>query len=216
MEMDTICADVLDWCESYSGPKFHALLCDAPYGLTNERRESICNRIARALVQVSLPNFDKIDTEFFEEVDLSGIPLDGSPLSRRRVVAIIKSGVSVSEGAIDFDSGIMGRQKEIKAGSESTSFISDNKLMNEFNAEPSQFLGDYILDTRDMSELIVGDAVGHDFAEFSSGCFAVPITLLFPDFSEPLAFFLQTFVPGFANIVGLCDNSLGETETFPL
>lgn len=27
-------ADVLDWAESYDGPKFHAILCDPPYGLS--------------------------------------------------------------------------------------------------------------------------------------------------------------------------------------
>jgi DNA modification methylase len=31
---EVICADVLEWAESYDGPKFHAVLCDAPYHLT--------------------------------------------------------------------------------------------------------------------------------------------------------------------------------------
>ena len=30
---DVICADVLDWAESYDGPPFHAMLCDPPYEL---------------------------------------------------------------------------------------------------------------------------------------------------------------------------------------
>ncbi len=30
---EIICADVLEWCKTYDGPKFHALLCDPPYEL---------------------------------------------------------------------------------------------------------------------------------------------------------------------------------------
>ena len=45
-------ANIIDWAESYDGPPFHALLCDAPYSLTNETRKSVCNRIARALIDV--------------------------------------------------------------------------------------------------------------------------------------------------------------------
>lgn len=28
---EIVCADVLEWAATYSGPKFHALLCDPPY-----------------------------------------------------------------------------------------------------------------------------------------------------------------------------------------
>ena len=31
--VETICGDVLEWCASYDGPKFHAMLCDPPYEL---------------------------------------------------------------------------------------------------------------------------------------------------------------------------------------
>jgi tRNA1(Val) A37 N6-methylase TrmN6 len=33
MNWQVINADVLDWSASYDGPKFHACLCDPPYGL---------------------------------------------------------------------------------------------------------------------------------------------------------------------------------------
>jgi len=33
MTWQAVCADVLEWCESYTGPKFHAILTDPPYGL---------------------------------------------------------------------------------------------------------------------------------------------------------------------------------------
>ena len=32
---EIITADVLEWCKTYDGPKFHALLCDPPYHLTS-------------------------------------------------------------------------------------------------------------------------------------------------------------------------------------
>ena len=32
---EIVCADVMDWARDYDGPKFHALLCDPPYHLTN-------------------------------------------------------------------------------------------------------------------------------------------------------------------------------------
>ena len=28
---EIICQDVMEWAASYSGPKFHAILCDPPY-----------------------------------------------------------------------------------------------------------------------------------------------------------------------------------------
>lgn len=33
MTWTIVCADVLDWAREYDGPKFHACLCDPPYGL---------------------------------------------------------------------------------------------------------------------------------------------------------------------------------------
>lgn len=210
---EIVCADVVEWAEGYEGPPFHAMLCDAPYGLTNERREGICNRIARALIQISFPDFNEADAEFFEKVDLFGIALDGSPLSKRKVAAIIKSGIGVPKSTIDFNRGVVTRQEEIEASGESPFFVSDDELVNKLDTEMGQFLGDYILDTRDMAELVSCDAISRDFAEFSAGCFAVPIALVSPDFSEPLTRFLQTFTPGFADIVGLCDDSFGKAKT---
>jgi hypothetical protein len=32
------CTDVLDWCESYSGPLFHAILCDPSYAMSKKKR----------------------------------------------------------------------------------------------------------------------------------------------------------------------------------
>ena len=33
MSYEIVCGDVMEWCKTYDGPKFHALLCDPPYSL---------------------------------------------------------------------------------------------------------------------------------------------------------------------------------------
>ena len=38
MTVEFVNADVIEWAKNYKGEKFHALLCDPPYHLTNTKR----------------------------------------------------------------------------------------------------------------------------------------------------------------------------------
>lgn len=210
------------FCEHYRGEPFHAVLCDAPYGMSNKTIEGINNSIVRGLFNIMLPSLAEFDAEGVKNIDLFGIPLDGSPLSRKKISMIIESGISVPECTINLDCDLEDRQEKVEAGTVSASSgISDKVLMDKVDSKSPKFIGNYVLDFRNTIDLASRNILSSGFSEFGSGAFSVPVSLLFPDFgnlslsdfSQSLSFFLKSSAPGFADFVGLPDDSLSKPKS---
>jgi len=168
--------------------------------------------LLRALSNIALPNLNEAYAELLEQSDLTGIPLDGSPLTRRKL-ASVDAGISVPEGAVDLNSGVAVGQVEVETGGKSSVVASDVVLPNEDNAEDGEFLGDYILDLRDAQDASVRYGLGSRFAEFGLGRVCVPIVLTFtPGSGSALAGYLLRCAPGWGQTVGLKDDARGEPK----
>ena len=210
-----VCDDILHWAETYSGPQFHAMLCDPPYGLSNEGSKSTNDSILSGLTQIVFPDLYQLNARLAEDVDLMGIPLDGSPLSRRKMRSIVESWVSVPERAINLQRDSQIGKIEINTSSiASTDSIPNTPLGDKGYTEESKFLGDYILDLRDTIDLARRDILSSDLTEFGAGEFCVPIFPIFlPNCANPLSIFLLRLMPKFADFVGFSNNSTSQSQT---
>jgi|GEM_PF-1000911 len=212
MNANVFCADIMEWCKTYDGPKFHALLCDPSYGLTSKAPKEIVNGIVDALSDLAFPYLDEWNPELAKQIDLHGVAVSGLPLSRSQVALIIDTGIGVPECSVDLDGDSFIREEEVQTtGESSCARIADYVLPDECDSSGGEFLGDYILDLRDAVDLARRNVLGSGYAEFSSGSFSVPVSsVVAPNLGGSLPCFLLRYAPGFGDCVGLGDNALGE------
>jgi len=93
-----------------------SVICDPPYGLSDPSSQHKFNSVFRRLVDVVFPNLNEFDPELAKYIDLAGIPLQCSNLSRRKIGMIVESGISMPECAVDFDSDSVLWDVHVEAG----------------------------------------------------------------------------------------------------
>jgi hypothetical protein len=151
------------------------ILTDPPYGLNKFGSDKLNKRI----VDIGFPDLNQLDSEFFQEFLLSGIPLDSSLLRRLQILMVIKSRIGMPEGSVDFDGDVVGGEEEVQDGHEPSSRISDSVLWEEGDFEGLECVGDFTLDFRYSSKQSGFYSSGSDDAQFLSGSLAVPCIPVF-------------------------------------
>ncbi len=167
--------DVVEVLGGFAESSVDAVLCDPPYGLSNQSPQSVADSITRALAKIVLPNLDQLEPSLAKKIDLSGIPLDGSRLSRERLAAIVEAGVGMPEGSVDLESCRNVGEVEIETGDIASQSPSNGVLANEPDTEGGEFFGDYVLDARDALDSTAGDVEGRRLAELGLGSLRVPV-----------------------------------------
>lgn len=205
--------DCVKVMRSMEADSFDAIVCDPPYGLSNDSLQGVTDGLFRVLCKVGFPNLAQFDAELSKQVNLSGIPLDGSPLCRRRLAGI-ESGVFVPKRPVDLQGDIVLREVEVNTRSVSSSVCVPNSILrNKLDATRGEFLGHYVFDLRDSIEPAVGNSFGSGVAEFSAGFIGVPVvTTLLPGFGCALSAFALSNSSGFCDFVGLDNDTFGKSK----
>ena len=211
------CGDVLDILDEIDDEEFDAVFCDPPYGLSDKGSHDVVNGLLDVFSNFVFPDFEEFYPEIAEKFDLSGVTLDGSSLCRRKIRAVVNSGIGVPESPVDLDGNALVLQEEIKAGNVPACLgVTNPVLPGEVNAEGGQFFGDFVLDFRDTVDFARHNILSGDFAETGSGFVSMPVSVVvFHPLRQSLPVFDSGFAPGFRNFIGLRDNTLGESGGSP-
>ena len=92
--------DVLERLPELEEASFDACLCDPPYGLSSDSPERVAYRLRGVLSKVMFPDLDQVEPFLAEQIDLAGIALDGSRLSRVKVRRIVEARVGVPKRSV--------------------------------------------------------------------------------------------------------------------
>ena len=202
------CLDVLKGMEANS---FDGVLCDPPYGLSENRAHSIDDRIVGVLPDIVLPNLNEVDPALAQDIKLGGVPVCRATLRGGHLAGVIKAGIGVPESTVDLDCRVVLRQKEVNGGDIApTGGVTDAELVNGIDAEGGEFLGDYILYLGDTREFARRNSGGGIFAELLSGGFAMPIVPLYvPGTPCPLSGLAAVILGDYG--IGLGYDALGQS-----
>jgi hypothetical protein len=208
------CLDILPTLEANS---VDTIITDPPYGLSNEGSKGASDRFVSVLHKVAFPNFDEAQAQPLYKIDLYGVPVDGTQLSRGELAGIVEAWVGVPERPINLDNSIEGGEKEVGTGGVSTSLsVPDSVLSNERDTECGQFLGDYMLYLGNAGERAISDSLGSSMTQFFSGGFAMPISpICEPSCPSPLAALtMRLRVYGRKGVL-MMDNTPGQADATP-
>jgi len=184
-------AKVLDALAEMPSDSFDGVLCDPPYGLSDDTPQGFADRALRALRKIGLPDLDKLEAGLAQRIDLAAIALDGSGLCRRKLRMVVEAPVGVPESAVDLQDDPLP-DKEIDAGEEpAREGAADRHLPAIDDSGGIEFLGDYVLDLRDAADFTAGDILGGGLCQLFPGGVGVPIvTAILPGLHCPLSSFL--------------------------
>ena len=207
------CLDILPTLEANS---VDSIVTDPPYGLSNGVAYGLDNRIMGILRDVVLPDFDKLDAKPVKDGELGGILVSGSPLCRGEVVSIVESWIGVPKSSVDLNGDVVGGQVKIH-DSNITSSVGrpDSVLVDGFDLNGGEFLGDYTLDLGNSWELAISDGGSSLVSELFFSGFSVPvIPVLNPCTPSPLARLCAVILGN--EVIGLGDDALGQAFGSPL
>ena len=217
--IDTIiqgdCKEILKSIESDS---VDLIVTDPPYHLSNTKPiEDRIKEVVRSFNNIVFPKFNQGDIEITKYSQLVSILCNSFDLRRFKDSSIgIESWIGVPESAIDFNSDIVIRQKEIKASAESTSQrITDSELMNEFDTKESEFIGNFILDFGDSIDFPTCNSEGSHFGHLLQGFFTNYISSINFSGFPSLVSSQGEHVCGddFMEDIRLVNNTLGQSES---
>jgi hypothetical protein len=196
------------------------VLTDPPYHLSNTKPiEDRLKEVIGGFNNIIFPNFNKGNIEVGKYSQLVSILCKSSDLRRFKDASIgVESWIGVPESAVDFNSDIIIRQKEINTSTKSASIeISDSELVDKVDTKESQFVGDFILDFGDSIDFPISDLQGCNFGQLLSGLFAVPISSIgLPCTNDLLSNDSAIFgSDDFVEDIGRVDNTFSESERTP-
>jgi site-specific DNA-methyltransferase (adenine-specific) len=171
--------DVMETLKFWPDNMFDACLTDPPYGLSKgEGAQRVSNRIFDALAKVGFPNLYDMDSKFFEQSQLAGVTPACLDLRREYRTSRERAGIGVPKGSVHLNNVATIEQKVHNSAESAGSGISDVSLPGETHPASDKFLGDFLLDLRDMMAIASGsyERSGCVAETFSSG-FAVPIVI---------------------------------------
>ena len=203
--------DVLDVLRGMEDHSFDGVLCDPPYGLSENRAHSIDDRTVGVLPDIVLPNLNEIDPALAQDIKLGGVPVCRATLRGGQLAGVIKAGIGVPEGSIDLDNRVVLRQEEVGGCNVAPAGgVTNAELVNGVDTEGGEFLGDYILYLGDTGEFARCNSGGGLFAEVLSSGFAMPIVSLYvPGTPCPLSGFAAVVLGNQG--VGLANDALGQS-----
>lgn len=203
-----------DWLEvaaELPDNSIDTIITDPPYGLTDKSPNRLRDSLLGVLSDFVFPNLYKFYPDLIKEVNLAGIPLDGSELSNREIVKIAESWVTMPECAIDLDDGTKSREKEVCTSDiPASGDIPDPVLMYKADAEDGKFLGNYVLDLGNPLDLSGSNSLRSFHLEQFFGGFSMPITpVLFSGDNCLFSRLLLGSFPSQSDVVFLDNDSAG-------
>jgi len=157
-----------------------SVVTDPPYGLSGKNSSKRIFDAFQRSFNIVFPNLDKSDISGLKYSDLVRVSLQGSGLSRAKVLNVIKPFISVPESPVDFDCDIKSRDEEINASGVSACYnISNFELGKESDVKRYKYIGNYIFDFGNAFDFPGSDLRCGNIGEFGFSFFTMPISSVF-------------------------------------
>ena len=168
------CLEVMRTLEENS---VDTIITDPPYGLSDaDSGKGISQRIYNALVKIGFPDLYERNAKGVQGLDFAGISGCGSDLGSEDRAIRVETGIGVPERAVDLQRDFPVNEEVNNCDPAPGLGVTDRILTDELNAQPGQFLGDFVLKLGDVGAFgIAGDVLDSCLAEAFYGGFAVPI-----------------------------------------
>lgn len=206
------CGDCVEVMAGMEAESVDAIVTDPPYGLSDHGGEDAAHVVHTALAKAGFPDLVQRDAEFAETGSLLGVAADSAPLRGIDRAVWVDARVSVPERTVDLDGAAVDH--EVNDADETSMGAADPDLSVEFEAQPGQYLGDFILQVGAVEVGPSGDPLRGNYAETFAGGFAMAVGAVLtpgdPDFLGG-----STPVIRFGGLIGAEDDSLGEAESTP-
>lgn len=152
-----------------------AVVTDPPYNLSDSgKRDLQCLR--RVIAEFSFPDNQKGNAELSQRGDLAAPALSSSSLGGEDGAVRVDARIGMPEGSVDLQNpGIA--QHEVHVGHETSLTTANGDLSTEGDTQPSQFIGDYVLELADGGDAPFCDGTCGCFTEPSAGLIAVTVAL---------------------------------------